>query len=161
MHLLSTVTFLLNWALWLQSLECRNEMLSFAFSWGCGPCQKCRCARARYPKALHRPWDCWLQLLPVKLVTSHGTFIITVFLDPDKNKYFDGVLVLYMVSFKLFNNSWVWGRKSGLVSRDPPHFTSFLTIPSFSHPASPFFVKIKSIVAVGLCCILRKGGWGG
>lgn len=23
-----------NWALWLQSLECRNELLSFAFSWG-------------------------------------------------------------------------------------------------------------------------------
>lgn len=93
-----------------------------------------------------------------KLVTSHGIFIITVFLDPDKNKYFDGVLVLYMVSFKLFNNSWVWGRKRGLVSRDTPHFTSFLTVPSFSLPASTLFVKIKSIVAVGLCCILRKGG---
>lgn len=33
-------------------------------------------------------------LLPVQFVTRHGTFIITVFLDPDKNKYFDGVPVL-------------------------------------------------------------------
>lgn len=45
MHLLSTVTFLLNWALGFQSLECRNEMLSFAFSWRCGPCQKCNYAQ--------------------------------------------------------------------------------------------------------------------
>lgn len=42
---LSTVTFLFNWALGSQSLECRNELLSFAFPWGCGRCQKCNYAQ--------------------------------------------------------------------------------------------------------------------
>lgn len=61
-----------------------------------------------------------------------------------------------MVSFKLFNDFWVWGRKRAVVSGDTPHFTSYLTIPYFSHPPYILFIKIKSIVAVGLCCILRE-----
>lgn len=60
------------------------------------------------------------------------------------------------VFFKLFNNLWVWDKREGWGPESHPTLQPILSSPIFLTLLLSFFVKIKSIVAVGVCCILRK-----
>lgn len=88
--------FFLNWALGPQGLECRNELLSFAFSWGVGATGNVimlKCIKWR------RGAPCWTAddsyvtgRIPhwSRHIHNHCIFLTLI----KKTNYFDGVLVL-------------------------------------------------------------------
>lgn len=61
-----------------------------------------------------------------------------------------------MVSFKLLSNIRGWGKEERAGVQRDPILHPTLPSPISPHLPSILFVKIKGIVVVGLCCILRK-----